>query len=393
MTLFRTLLCALIGTFFAGCAAFQKGSPEKIEARENIISAIAFPGDSELIMIPVSFKGKEYQFVLDTGASATVFDISLKDQLGWRLPSRRVAAADGKTIRVARFMVGHAHFGGLCKRNIQVLTADLSYVCKIAGRKVDGIVGTDILKDHIVQLDFEKNSVSFLRSSNTNEFSGCTSDMWLKNDSVYMDAKVENIPVRFQIDTGFVDSGFMGLLEPAALEKLASAGIAQSDQASTIAGPMMFDERKTIISNLHVGDIEYENALFVGHHKSLLGLNFLSRHIVTFDFPNKKLYLKKLTGFDNLSRFSMFISGFDFTVMNINNNVVLESVNSGSLGYNKGLRKNDVVVKVNNYDVSAYNLPEFADILISLLQEQDLDHLKFVIKRNGELKEITFFER
>ena len=36
--------------------------------------------------------------------------------------------------------------------------------------------------------------------------------------------------------------------------------------------------------------------LLIGHGVNSIGLRFLARHLVTFDFPNRTLYLKKTTG-------------------------------------------------------------------------------------------------
>jgi hypothetical protein len=36
--------------------------------------------------------------------------------------------------------------------------------------------------------------------------------------------------------------------------------------------------------------------LLIGHGANSIGLRFLARHLVTFDFPNRTLYLKQTTG-------------------------------------------------------------------------------------------------
>jgi len=383
-----TLLCIFVVMFFAGCTNHQSGPTDK-SIEDNVINEMPLSGNSKLIMIPVSFKGKEYQFVLDTGVTNTTFDISLKDQLGWRVSSSKGRAADGKIIDEEFFMLSHAHFGGLCKKHKVVAVMDLSYLSKIANRRVDGIVGIDILKKHIVRLDFEKNVVSFLRSINDSEFSGCEADLSFKKKLVYMNVKVENIPVRFMIDTGFTGLGFGGLLEPAVIEQLDVVGIGQTDQASTIVGPMDFSQRKTAVANLSIDPIEYENVMFVEHRESILGLGFFSRHVVTFDFPNKKVYLEKTANFDNSAGISLSISGFDFKVIK-RNSIVVESIDASGLGYKKGIRKDDVILKVNNYDVSAYSISQFANFLTPLVKEQDLDRFDFTIKRKGETQIINF---
>jgi hypothetical protein len=384
-------LFIFIAIFFAGCASYQDSSVNN--DKDVVISRISFPDDSKFIVIPVSLKGKEYLFTLDTGAAMTVFDISLKDQLGWRLGSSKARAADGTSFKMERFMLDHAHFGGVCKKHEKVSVMDLSHVSKMAGRRIDGIVGMDILKNHIVRLDFEKNIVSFLKSINKSELSECESGLSFKKNRVYLNGKVGNIPVRFVIDTGFADSDFTGLLEPEVIKQLGVIGTDQGSQGSTIVGPMDIDQRKITVTKLRIGQIEYDYAMFVEHHESILGLDFLSRHIVTFDFPHKKVYLNKTANLNHSSSGSLSITGFDFTVINNNNNIVIESIDTNGLGYKKGFRKDDVILKVNNHDVPRYNLSKFTNFVLFLLKEQDLNYIDFTIKRNGEIKEIIFLDK
>ena len=58
--------------------------------------------------------------------------------------------------------------------------------------------------------------------------------------------------------------------------------------------------REARISNLSVESFEYQDLIFGEGNWSYLGLSFLSRHIVTFDFPNSRMYLKKGKEFNYL---------------------------------------------------------------------------------------------
>lgn len=391
MVRYCTLLCVLVGMFLTSCSVFQDSTSGRYEGKGNVINEISISNDSNQIIIPVTFLEKDYRFLLDTGSTTTVFDVSLKDQLGRRLRSSKARASDGTIINTEFFKIRNADFGGLCRKNIAVATLDLSHASKIAGRRVDGIIGMDILKDHVIRLDFQRNVVSFLRSSDNSE--GKKIDLYIKNKRAYLNGKVSGVPVRFLIDTGCVDSGYVGLLESALFEQLDVVGNGQAGQASTVAGPMDVNHRKTTLAELHIGPLEYEDALFVEYGKSILGQYFLSRHVVTFDFPKKKGYLKRIASIDNSSGLSFIVPGFDFTLSKNNSNVVIKSIDVNGLGYKKGFRENDIIMKVNNYDVSKYGLAKFTSFLLCLLEEQELNHLKFLIKRNDKFKEIVFYEK
>lgn len=385
-------LCIFVAMLLSvGCTNEQANLADG-PTEDNIISERPFPSNSKFIMIPVSLNGKEFQFVLDTGSTITVFDISLKEQLGWRIGSSKARAADGKTIKIEYYQLRHAHFGGLCKKHKKVAVLDLNEVSKMAGRRVDGIIGMDLLKNHVIRLDFKKNIVSFLRSSNKSIHPGWEADLSLKKNQVHMKGEVEDIPVSFLIDTGFTESYFGGLLEPAVIERLnaKTIGDAQGDQASSVAGPMDFNQRKTIVAKLCFNLTEYEEVFFVEHNESILGLGFLSRHVVTFDFPKKKVYMEEIANAANSSEVSLALHGFDFTVINRNGNIIAESVDVNGLGYKKGIRQKDIILKINNHDVTSFGLARFASFLISLPEQQNIDHLTITIKRDDKIKEITF---
>ena len=242
-------LLTMTAILLAGCMSIQEDAHEG-----NTISEIQFPRNSKFILIPVMFNGKEYQFVLDTGSNRTVFDISLKKQLGWRyiFQSEKVKTADGRTIKIEFYQLRSAYFGGLRKRYKKVAAIDLTDLSKTAGRRIDGIIGMDILKDHIIQIDFKNNIMSFLRSSNKNTHSGWEANLSFKRGLPFMKGEIEDIPIDFLIDTGFTDLYFGGLLESSVIEKLNSKAIlsAQGNQASSLAGPMDFNQRKSIITKL-----------------------------------------------------------------------------------------------------------------------------------------------
>src|SRR5215471_12403369 len=48
----------------------------------NVLERFDVAKDGDALIVPVEFQGKTYRFLLDTGASVTVFDTSLEPQLG-----------------------------------------------------------------------------------------------------------------------------------------------------------------------------------------------------------------------------------------------------------------------------------------------------------------------
>ena len=85
------------GILFPGCQSIQP----RVVSTPEVLAEFEIPGNTKHITLPVKFKGEEYQFILDTGATDTVFDDSFKDQLGKRfLWPKKATGARGKVIKV-----------------------------------------------------------------------------------------------------------------------------------------------------------------------------------------------------------------------------------------------------------------------------------------------------
>ena len=116
----------------------------------------------EIILLPVQIEDKTYPFFLDTGAARTVFDISLP--IGKPSAVARVGTAD-KHIRASVFTTPRASVGKLSLDSVvpDILGLDLSDI-RTVGCDLNGIIGADFLKHHVVQIDFDRGELIFLKN-------------------------------------------------------------------------------------------------------------------------------------------------------------------------------------------------------------------------------------
>lgn len=394
---------------FGGCATIQESRSEGSVTQKGT-SEITFPDDSNLILLPVTFKGKEYQFILDTGATTTVFDTSLKSKLRkWPFLSKKAKAADGKTIKVEYFHAPHARLGKFCLHKCYLVAVfDLDLLSTMAGKKVHGIIGMDFLKRYIVQIDFNRHTVSFIKPKfsidifsflrpEKNEHPEWGEPVSIRyrfiSDQPYIRGKVQDISVNFLVDTGFTGPYFGGFLESKIFKEIYSKSITKKAMGKdlTIAGEMVPVSNKVALPDkLCIGPFVYDDAVFLELTQSILGLGFLSHHIVTFDFPKKKIYLKKVADFERPDYIPLFISGFEFTLGVEKDGIFVESVELNGPAYKKGIRPKDIILKVNNQDVTSYGLTKFVHFLLSLSKQRNIDGITFTIKRGADVNEVSF---
>jgi C-terminal processing protease CtpA/Prc len=132
-----------------------------------------------------------------------------------------------------------------------------------------------------------------------------------------------------------------------------------------------------------MGSFEYKDLILSESNRLCrLGLPFLSRHIVTFDFPNDKVYFKKSKEFNKVDETDM--SGLH--LLRISNKTVVHSVDEDSPARKAGIRAKDIILKVENKDASEYGMWELRRLLMS----GDKKKVAMTIKSGDDVKKISF---
>lgn len=411
-TIFSAVLFLFFGNLlFSGCHSVES----QAVAPPEVLAEFKIEGGAKPIFLPVTFDGKEYQFILDTGATTTVFDVSLKDKLGRRfLWPVKGKAAGGKTIKVELFRIPQAYLGPLSLKDCGLIAViDLELLSSTLGRKIHGLIGMDFLKKHIVQIDFDERLISFHKStSDGGIFSFLRPQKnvhpdWgekvpikykLFSSLPYINSNVDGNKVSFLIDTGafgWSKKGSVtlsGNLESRIFEKVRSETFSGTKKSmiTTVAGKVISDSRKfTVIGRFAIGSFEYKDFIFEESYESILGIPFLCRHLVTFDFPNHKMYLKKRMGFDRPSDTKVELKGLDFAMHRKYNNIFVSSINPNGLAYRKGIRQDDIMLKIGEQDVASYGLVELVEFLLQLRKQED-EFITFTFKRGNDIIHISF---
>ena len=389
-------LCFCVFFLFAGCETLPD-SYSGTCPKPEVLAEFKIPADVPVILLPVTFDGKEYDFILDTGATHVVFDASLKDKLGKRfLWPRKGKKVGGETFKVEFFHAPRAYLGSLNLKDCMfVIVDDLEPVSSVLKTKIHGILGMNFLEDYVIQIDFDKAKILFLKGKkNTDIFSflrpkenehpewgECISiKRRFLDRSPYVQADFDGHIATLMVDTGhYVQiptpnvTGVAGILKKRTFERVCPV---QSKGYG-------------VVETLSVGSLEYKELVFKQDTPSLLGLFFLSRHMVTFDFPNNKMYLKKGKDFDRPTGLPLSLEQLDFTLCRNRGNTVVSSIDPNGLGHRKGIRQDDVLLKIENQDVSSYGLVELVEFFSQPPKEQD-GVLTFTFKRGDDIINISF---
>lgn len=272
---------------------------------ETILNEDAGCGSAAIIVLR-SEDGRELPFIVDTGAPMTVLDKSLEPGQGKCLGTHTLdnfgALYQGSVYAAPELYLGDTRLA----TDVNTIASDiLSKVTADAGRPVLGILGMDCLRHYCIQFDFKAGKMRFLDSGRTEPkrlgkafpltFSSQGNDYveWIR-PYIHCSHLVGEGEIDLLIDTGHSDDG---ALEPGILRREVQARTlrpvpdpndANEPRAACLAESVWNGERyrDLVLAN-------GRNTRESDDGENSLGLRFLARHLVTFDFPHRTMYLKK----------------------------------------------------------------------------------------------------
>ena len=144
----------------AGTLCFQEGHHAELHRRAGELIPLPFKA-TPLLLVPVKVNGQgPYDFVLDTGASATLFSPELTAHLG-------ITARDGVDVvgavtagMGARCVVESFTLGTAEQRHLGIVVADIfGPLAQRVGARIDGVLGYDVLKAYRVTLNYVEQTL------------------------------------------------------------------------------------------------------------------------------------------------------------------------------------------------------------------------------------------
>jgi len=240
----------------------------------------------------------------------------------------------------------------------------------------------NFLKKYVVQIDFDKSTLSFIqpiREKNHN----WGMEVPITYDSTGLPVirvKIfDSIKTNFLIDTG---GDVTGMLHSAMLKHIISVHNIKVSESLTATASGIMQSKDFRIDSLSLGSFEYKNLIFLESNVSSLGLGFWSRHIVTFDFPNSIVYLKKSKEFNKDDEVDM--SGLH--LLHISDQIIIHSVDKNSPAQKAGIKADGIIVYVMDRKAELYEMWE----LRQLLRSEDKRNITMTIKSGDYIKKISF---
>ncbi len=386
----------------------KPGTPEaglagagETEDTEALPIEVPFEFSLSLIFLEVTVgdAGEPYSFILDTGAGMTCLSKELAADLKVEALGGMSAAGAGGAFEAHTAHLEELRVGDLKVNDLKVMVLDLAPLASMMGRRIDGIVGYNVLNRYTTTIDIAGGTLTFASSENE------------------LPAGEDHFPVPFEVLMGIpvvkgtvdgvteldflVDTGATtSVLPKAAAEELEPAQRLEGALAAG-ADSRPIEMALARFSTLEMGGATMDGPVFsyplsservdpIGlsidaSNRGVIGTSILSNFRVTLDYDRATMVLEPVEPPEGIGR---EWSGPGLTVNMEEGSPFVRSVFKG--GPADGvLEIGDRILDIDGASVGGKGLEE----IMSMLQGDPGTELKLTIERDGVERKVTLVRK
>ncbi|MBQ4915472.1 aspartyl protease family protein [Maribacter sp. MMG018] len=400
MAMFKTSILLILMALFSINADAQNDklmewANQGTVKNEDYNSEIPFRYVNGYIFIDIVQNDKKYNFLFDSGAEATLIDKSIVNEFEFEpfsttdISGPLITNENVNTITLLEIKVSDVEF-----INIGAVAFDLQIFKSKFCDKLDGVVGSTLLKKAKWQIDYE-NKVIRLSNDITQlitekpEYTLTTNLSEKGWGTETVELTVDGYASQFDFDTGNGRSKIVS--QPNKIKNFTS-----DNKGSIIEYGLKKTAKdyKFIAKSITLGDIKLNNQIIaleseVGNYQ-LLGNRFFENYIVTIDWENHQVFLEPVKEIlpDELFGFEL-----DFKANYENNKIEVATGLKKFTKQNK-IERGAILLKVNEIDVSNFSHQELCDFWnMEWKQITDTEKLNIVISQKGKTDELILTKK
>lgn len=411
------------------------------EKKVNKVS-IPFKFINNLIFIPIKVNGVELNFLLDSGVEETIlFSIDDQENISFfnaeKIFLRGLGSAE--SVEGLKSTNNFLEVKGLKSTNhLLYIVLDQKFnLSSHVGIPVNGIIGCNFFKNNLVEINFEKKRIFVYSEKPKNrmkiEKKFHKVPITIEKSKPYVSGSVvvdaNQIPLKLLIDIGNSDSVW---LFQNASNKIQIPSKNFEDYLGQGFSGEIFGKR-ALLSKFTISKFEFlnpvvafpdststKNVKMVFNRSGSVGSELLKRFSIVFDYQNQVLYLRKNSDFYSPIRYNKsgieiqhygyqwisetirlqnvplsqstldsktttFTNDFKYKLQ-LKPAFIISNIRKNSAADLIGLKKDDVILSINNMPTYQYSLNK-----INLLLRPDEDKwLTFEVDRNGQILVFKF---
>jgi Aspartyl protease/PDZ domain len=277
---------------------------------------------NNLVFVSVRVGSSEpLSFILDTGASATVLNRTVAERLGLDLKTSEDARTGGGSVQTASATGLTLSVGNVSLPDVTIVAINLSGLHAGLGRPVDGILGYDIFRRYVVEIDYAANR---LRLHDPTEYrdagEGDILPIVIEDQIPFVQVQVlrptgDAADAKLEFDTGqtgamtlvkpYVDTNHLVAAQQPTLRIRTGAILSGGVTAEVVRNAGVRLGRFLVANPVVTVTPDAEGAGVSGDTVGLLGGEALRRFTVTVDYPRSRIILEPNAQLDAPMEFDM----------------------------------------------------------------------------------------
>jgi hypothetical protein len=359
MRIFITSRLFLLGSIIFTLQACSPSWSEVIQygntSEENFSESIPFTEETGLIILPVTIRGKNYRFILDSGAPTSISHEIQKELSFKKLFNKHIRDSEGHRKKVAYVNIDALELGDISFEKQTAFVGDFTSNPVIECLKIDGIIGSNTMRICNWIINSSERELSFFNSEiDTTGKNYFSSPFQIDHQyDILVDLRIGRSKVK-NIKVDYGSNGSLSLPE-SAFSKLKEANILSNTHSVTGQSQTGFlgevralDYEISYADSIYLGNCLFEDVKIKSKGKGLLGNQLLGDYVVSIDWRNQQLYFEKNP--DIIRSSATF--GFSLGLNRSENYVYVQSVIEESTAYKKGIRP---LMKVSQIDSIAFD--------------------------------------
>jgi len=324
------------------------------------------------VKIPAFVDGAIYYFLLDTGSDISFVDTNIFTALPKEGNQIKAETSGGSSV-VPLFKAPSVTIAGMKLNDAgSVAGLDLAAIQLATGENIAGGVGMDLLKNYVVQFDYDEREVRLQKPDNL------LHPDWGNKYQLSYTSSIPKAYVNLDEKTRLVtfDSGLEGdvVLPDDEFILRSSLSLSGCFSVGSISVSGTSTKKLMRLPVLQVGTEIYHNILISNVQNSrdyALGIGFFERNMITFDFPHHQVFIKSNSERDHKAPQSIF----GFAVNQRDKSFFVQTIDPGGPAMSAGLQVGDQISKINGEAAESVKFVKLNPAAHPLLQLH--------IKRNG----------
>lgn len=352
----------------------------------NYVKEIPFNFDYGVPIIKASINGIEYNFLFDTGMP-TVLSQSIVKKLNLKSISSIMGSdVNGNRQQESYVMVNEIIVGGISFKQVKTLSTDLKSGFEIGCLNLDGVIGNNLIKDAIWEIDYEKKVIRLTDNIVNFKIPDDADIIKFKTNSKkgYYSPNIEiAINNKSRKDVKFDTGSNKGINLPfdyysSVLD--VNKSVEYYGQASAaIYGKG--ENKKYLDSKVEytkIGDLQLQNQIVTfNENYPTVGNKLFENFKIVISYDENKIYMVKQKEFTN-----PILENFGFQTAVINEKAIVSIIFKNSNAEKKGLQIGDEIIRVNDLNFPELISKDACDFLLNNPIKK-MNSINIIFSRNG----------